>query len=179
MNILKKVYYLIDIMYKMIIVIFGELALFLMACGVFFEVISRYFFGISHGMISENLVLLYLLAVFLSAGLVTNKEQNVRLTLFSDRVERNPNENFKRIYKIILSVIEVVFALIMIYVGIIDTIIKFSSRATSIFSYVIPYWICYLSLSVGMFFVLIYKIKQIVELFTNISYRISRGGESK
>jgi len=169
MNLLRKLYSLIDIIYEKILTVFGELALLLIAFGAFFEVVSRYLFGVSHGMVSENILILFLLVVFLCAGLVTKKEQNVCVTLFSNMVERRSNDNLKRIYKIILSLGEVVFALILIYTGSISTIIKFNIQTFSIFSYVIPCWIYHLSLPVGMFFVLFYKFKQIKELFTNIS----------
>lgn len=167
MNLLRKIYSLMDIIYEKIVTVFGTLTLFLIALGIFFEVVTRYFFGVSHGTISENVVIFYLLVVFLGAGLVTKEKRNVCVTLFSNMVERSPNGNFKRIYKIILGLGEAVFALILIYTGIINTIIKYNSRASSIFPYVIPYWIYHLSLPVGMFFVFFYNIRQIKELFTN------------
>jgi len=165
MNLLRKLYSLIDIIYEKVVTVLGELLLFLIALAIFFEVVSRYFFGVSHGMISENVVIFYILLVFLGIGLVTKEKKNVCVTLFSNIAERNPNDNTRKIYKIILSLAEIFFALILIYTGIISTIIKFKSPTHSIFSYVLPTWIYYLSLPFGMFFVVFYKLKQIKELF--------------
>lgn len=167
MFLLKRFFFLIDIIYEKIVITFASLAFLFIIFGIFVEVISRYLFGISRGMIAENVVILYLICAFLVAGLVTKREEQIGVSLCSNIIEKGPyGKNIKKIFTIIIYLGEILFSLVLIYSGIINFFIKYRSRTTSIFSYVIPSWMYHLSLPIGMFFVLMYCLRDVVKLFS-------------
>jgi C4-dicarboxylate transporter DctQ subunit len=155
---------IIDKLTENLMVYFGNTLLLLITLMIFIEVVSRYIFGVSHGMVEENCQIFFLWVVFLCAGKVTKEDKHISISLIPLLIEKKGNKRVERAYNIILHSSTILFAIILLYTGTLNVIQKKAAGAISCFEYVFPYWIYHLSLPVGAVLLIYWEIRKIKDI---------------
>jgi len=123
--------------------------IFLIAIAMFYEVINRYFFGISYGQIAENSQILFIWVVFLIMGSLTKEDGHINVSMIGEMLVKKGHIQLKRVLDIIGYTSEIIFALTFIYCGVMNVAKNISTGAKSFLPFVPPNWTYHLALPVG------------------------------
>lgn len=145
---------------------FASILLISTSLLVFIQVVCRYLFNYSISWSEEVLRLMIVWFIFTGSSLAVSEGSHVSM----DIIDNMLNGKIKRVFTILTYIISAIFCFLIFYgsIGMISSAIKSNSMATSL---PMPLYIPYLSVTVGMFLMIIkyiYKaIEQVKEMANN------------
>lgn len=171
MGLLKRFDRALDRLLNLLITSLSSALLLIFTALIFFEVITRYFFGFSTGQISEYCIFLFVWLVFLMAGKVLREKKHINIGILSDYLITKGKFKRKVLLDIFISITFLVFSVIYIYLGILDVSVYKSAGFHSTLDNVPHYWIWHLALPVGSFFLFYYALRDLIKNIHYIVYR--------
>ena len=163
MRLLKSVDGALDRFLNFSITSLSTALLLIFTALIFFEVITRYFFGFSTGQISEYCIFFFIWLVFLMAGKVLREKKHINIGILSDFLVTRGKFRVKVFLDIYISITFLVFSVIFIYLGILDVGVYKSVGFHSTLENVPYYWIWHLALPVGSFFLFYYALRDLIQ----------------
>ena len=122
--------------------------------------ILRYVFGLSYEWVEESCRYLILSAVFLVSAPMVYQEKHITLDLISKNIKGRLRIIYNYFSTIYVSIIAICFT-----VWGIELMLKF--RFMQSFSLAFPMWIPYLTLPLGMIFMIFYSFIKIIKIYSN------------
>lgn len=145
--------------FEICLVTIGSILLGILTVMVFGEVVSRYVFGSSHDSVSELSQKFMLSAVFLNSGPVLRRGGHLILEFILTRIKGRTRVAIQAA----LMAITAIAALVLLWGAVQVTMGYIATGQVSLAQELKwPVWIYYISLPIGMFFLMLYAL----ELFT-------------
>ena len=171
MRLLQRTDRAVDTGLNFVINSLSNILLYIFTILIFVEVITRYFFGISHGQVSEYCIFFFLWLVFLMSGKVLREKRHINISVLSEKLVNAGKLRTKAVLDIYISITLLVFGVTHIYLGILDVASYKAIGYRSTLDYVPHYWIWHLALPVGALFLCYYAIRELIQ---NIGFFIKR-----
>lgn len=163
MGLLQNIDRIVDMGLNFLITSLSIILLFTFTALIFIEVITRYFFGFSHGQISEYCIFFFVWLVFLMTGKVLREKKHINIGVLSENLVNTGKIRTKAVLDIYISVTLLVFSVIYIYLGILDVAVYKSVGFHSTLDNVPYYWIWHLALPVGALLLFYYALRDLIQ----------------
>ncbi|HPQ43238.1 MAG TPA: TRAP transporter small permease subunit [Syntrophales bacterium] len=169
MSVIKKANNILDNIFDTLTTVVSSVFILVVTGLVFVEVISRYVFGKSFSQISEYSIFLFVWMVFLMMGKVLKEKRHISIALLPDYLESKRMWRSKGIVNIYINTTIVLFSVVYLYLGILDTIVYYRVGYHSTLDYVPFYWIWHLAFPIGLFVLLFYSVRGLISSIKEIS----------
>lgn len=140
-----------------------NIMLFSMTIAIFIAVVMRYAFGVAYGQIQEYCILLFVWIVFVMAGKIAREGKHITIGLLPERLVRAGRVKAKGAFDIYVSVALLVFGVMFVYFGILDTVDYYTSGYHSTLPYIPYYWTRHLALPVGSAMLIYHAIRKLIK----------------
>lgn len=136
----------------------GLLALVLMVCLIFFNILSRFLFQVTFGVAEEWPVWLMIWSVFIFIGI--NIKENAHLSV--DIIQNKLGEKQQRIFNVFSSIVMIVFGVLFLAACWSDVVLTKMILVRTITSIPVPLWIVKICLPLGMIFFIFHAVEKLV-----------------
>ena len=134
---------------------------------VFAEVVSRYIFAASHGFMEEFSKWAQVWLVYLMMGVIEKRRRHLMVDILLSRL----SEKHKQLMSILISTMNLVFAIVLCWAGIQGTQFVKQVGLHSTTEIPTPMWIARLCIPIGAIFLAFFSIEHIITDIRSISHQ--------
>jgi TRAP-type C4-dicarboxylate transport system permease small subunit len=163
MALLRKIDVAIDTVFDRGASSFSACLLLVMITTLFIEVVTRYVVGKSTPQIEEYARVFFVWIIWVMAGKVTKEGSHILVSLLPDQLTKAGRMRAKTLLDIAIHFLVFLFAIMMVYFGILDTSNLVKSGASSTFYFGPLWWFMHVALPIGGLTLMYYEMKKLVQ----------------